>query len=404
MKLAFQKSARLQRFLNQPHSAPVRLFWGVLAAIITFVATRERPLAAESYRRFAKENDFKLGFRRLSWYLRRRWDGLQLSNDRVFVFTHALQVRELIALRRFVHNRATRADHAMWLCDLAYVSASLALHGTDHQQFATDADAILAALPKVIIATTTVSRRKDTFSIADAEQAIRDFADAFPYQQTPWYVISGTFLGLVRENGFLRHDTDIDLGLTLGDVDLPVFLTALYGDRRFFVHGEETQTTVDPGEKGGWVTRRHRVLIKVAHRNGTHIDVFLHHRDGDVIWHGSTLFRWDNTAFDLIPYPFCGTTVLGPADADRYLTENYGNWRVPVKEFSSAVDTTNQRVVRNPLSVAIFLRRAMLAASSGPAAQANLLKTVKDSGFLTGEGTTSAPYRFNATLFGPPSA
>jgi len=83
-----------------------------------------------------------------------------------------------------------------------------------------------------------------------------------------------------------------------------------------------------------------------------------------------------------VPYAFCGTTVLGPADADRYLTENYGNWRVPVKTFHSAVDTTNQRVVRNPLSVAIFLRRALMADAAGRAA---LLRVLQQGGYITTE-------------------
>ena len=41
-----------------------------------------------------------------------------------------------------------------------------------------------------------------------------------------WYVISGTFLGIVREGGFLAHDYDIDVGITV-DPEHPEVLDAM---------------------------------------------------------------------------------------------------------------------------------------------------------------------------------
>jgi len=39
-----------------------------------------------------------------------------------------------------------------------------------------------------------------------------------------------------------------------------------------------------------------------------HIDLFIHYHDTSTTpamdWHGSSLHRWENTAFDLVTYPF----------------------------------------------------------------------------------------------------
>jgi hypothetical protein len=39
------------------------------------------------------------------------------------------------------------------------------------------------------------------------------------------------------------------------------------------------------------------------------------------------------------------------------LTENYGDWRTPVKEFSCSTGTPNLTVVSNFYSISFFLRR-----------------------------------------------
>lgn len=73
---------------------------------------------------------------------------------------------------------------------------------------------------------------------------------------------------------------------------------------------------------------------------------------------------------------------MGPRDADRYLTENYGNWRVPVTSFHCAVDTPNLRLIRNPLSCAIFLRDAWVLQARDPEKAGHLLAHLAEHGVL----------------------
>ena len=101
-----------------------------------------------------------------------------------------------------------------------------------------------------------------------------------------------------------------------------------------------------------------------------HIDFFIHHkehRDENLyIWHGSSIHRWDNSTFTLKRYNFGGTEVFGPAESDKYLTENYGDWRTEVKNFSCTTDTPNFSVCFEPIPVSIILRRLCLLKTSRP--------------------------------------
>ena len=72
-------------------------------------------------------------------------------------------------------------------------------------------------------------------------------------------------------------------------------------------------------------------------------------------------------AFDLADYTLAGVPVLGPADADRYLTENYGDWRTPVTEFNCTTGTPNLVISRTFRSVALFLTRLAHFAHGDPA-------------------------------------
>ena len=77
--------------------------------------------------------------------------------------------------------------------------------------------------------------------------------------------------------------------------------------------------------------------------------------------------------------------VLGPADADRYLTENYGDWRTPVTEFNCTTGTPNLVISRTFRSVALFLTRLAHFAHGDPGEYAKLRATLVADGMLRDE-------------------
>ena len=226
--------------------------------------------------------------------------------------------------------------------------------------------------------------RKDDFSLIDAESALRDWSDLFPVKIWSWYVISGTFLGLVREGGFLAHDYDLDLGFNAEDCDIDALLNKLSNSPQFYIESQDWMDTIKRDAKGSYSFDRIRVLVKVVHKSGISIDVFVHYLDvaENKRWHGSRIHRWDNSRFDLQQYTLAGIKVLGPADADRYLTENYGEWRIPVKDFNCSTGTPNLVIVRNFLSQALFIKRLVALVDTNKEEAEKLKNTLCASGVL----------------------
>lgn len=180
------------------------------------------------------------------------------------------------------------------------------------------------------------------FHNATTRAALLAFDDLCARIGQEYFLVSGTFLGVVRDGTFIGHDHDIDLGIYASALHED-FLEALRASNDFTVARVDHIHLRESGAAGIRYARMDTpALIRIFHQSGIGLDVFVHFRDGAVDWHGCHEQRWDNTAFDLADYEFLGRTFKGPADADRYLTENYGpDWRVPKVDFDSSVDTPN---------------------------------------------------------------
>lgn len=399
MKIALPSCLRHGRFLNLSHGLWLRLPLGGLLWLFGLIATREPILAHELARRVIRQDQLHRAARRASFYARRSWLRLNLSRDMVYVFCNQMSLPELEAQHRFLRRRIKAHAPGLVACDLAYVSAMQVLEcaAEDPQSpqtkealacFHQDADQVLEAirLTPADLPTLPVEKHPENFSLDRAAQALSDFAAEMAKGGFAWFVLSGTFLGIVREGGFLKHDYDIDAGIMADRVDAEVLCRTLNAGGIFRCLDLEWQTSFETDPAGQYTVLRRPVFMKILHPNGIYIDVFVHYREGNTIWHASSLFRWDNSDFDLADYRLAGTAVKGPADADRYLTENYGNWRVPVTEFNSALDTTNQSVVQNPLSVAIFLRRIWMAERANPSGAKALRRSLARAGLISVDG------------------
>ncbi len=391
MKIALRHSGFLTRVLRSRHRWPIRLVTGVACAGFAALTTASPVLAAEAFRRIWNDNDFMLGLRRMSWYARRSWLGLDMSQDPLFVFCDDLDLPALHSMARFLERRQLATPQDLWLGDMAYVTAALAQAqaGTAGfpaamRRFATACDALLAAMAEdpAVAGRRLGAVQRDPFSAAAAGRALHDVQDLLRAGGVEGFVLSGTFLGLVREGDFLPHDYDLDIGVMAEACAADELHALLTADGRFSAAKWEIMTSFERDARGEWHIQKRPVLLKLRHQDGIMVDIFLHYREEAVIWHGSRLYRWDNSPFDLIPYRLAGGTVMGPRDADRYLTENYGNWRVPVTSFHCAVDTPNLRLIRNPLSCAIFLRDAWVLQARDPEKAGHLLAHLAEHGVL----------------------
>ncbi|WP_110641192.1 hypothetical protein [Salinicola sp. CPA57] len=141
-----------------------------------------------------------------------------------------------------------------------------------------------------------------------------------------FFLVSGTLLGCVREGTILGHDTDIDVGL-MPEVTMKSLRQAIKHSSRFKLQEIVSENT-----------------LYVMHPNGVKIDLFRHYEENGKLYHGGIKCRWWNTPFELQTTQFLGSEYWVPQNHDLYLTENYGDWRTPVIEFETFLDTPNIEV------------------------------------------------------------
>ena len=409
MNLNMSKSFRLMKFLNHNYGPVMRALVAAAAYGGTMVTTRQHVLAKELAGRFWTFNDFKLGARRGAWYFRRSWLNINASQDDFFDPTEGMSDQQLNALEGFISARKAKLEPVNYTTDLAFIAARRLNNNTDPAQlganlaaFGDACNALLrqtgAHLPP---APTTQDPRQGDFPIAGAKQALADFIALFPTEQMPWFLVSGTFLGLIRENGFLAHDYDIDFGVFEDQINISETCAAILNSDCFVLkkydHHQSNLFKPDIDATNPDIP----YILKIVHASGVHIDLFIHYRDTRttpaVYWHGSSLHRWENSAFDLKSYQFYGHSVLGPADADVYLTENYGDWRTPVTEFNCTTDTPNLALVPHPVAVVLFLRRYVFATAFDTIQARQLENELTTNGFL--EKDTEGRMTFRGDLF-----
>ena len=179
------------------------------------------------------------------------------------------------------------------------------------------------------------------FSVKNAAIALKELAQVLANHRIEMFLVSGTFLGCIREGKLLSFDKDLDVGIwrTTSKESL---LKIVRASGSFYIQASRSPD-----------------IVRLTHISGTPIDVFYHNREGDRFWHGGIKARWYNKAFDLVKYKFLGQEYLGPKDYDLYLRENYGAWRKPKKDFDNVLDTPNAEVINEDEMVIHLLRLLM---------------------------------------------
>ena len=162
-----------------------------------------------------------------------------------------------------------------------------------------------------------------------ARVALLTLRDEMKEAGEEFFLISGTLLGCVREGRILGHDKDIDVGVA-ATVNFEKLIAQFRTSGRFVV------MLNIPGRK-----------LRVRHYNGVMIDIFVHFEQDGRVHHLGHRSGWWNSPFELTDVEFLGEVFRAPRDTDRYLTENYGDWRTPKTAFDTFLDTPNMYVT-NP--------------------------------------------------------
>ena len=360
---------QLLRYFNRNHNIFERHTLAYLGFIGTIVVTKSKALAVQSYSDF-KSDDFKIAFRRAA-KLYHIYKGKRIAKDNTFNFCEGLETNALIDLENFF-SKSVLADafDTSKLGDYLYVLAGLLESDEKYiSKYEEVANKILLIAKHSWQHTSTSDveskapkKAAAKLNLSHAYSALAEWATAIPHTELRWFVVSGTFLGLIREKGFLRHDYDIDFGCFQDEFDLVRFKQLISKTDNFFIKKIDYLRNGNfDGRKFVFDEDRPPILIKLVHRTGINIDLFVHIKeliaDKYEIWHGSSFHKWVNSNFDLKLYQFIDIPVFGPNNPDVYLTENYGDWRTPVTEFHFNTGTPNLTLQKNPSSLALFIKR-----------------------------------------------
>lgn len=136
-----------------------------------------------------------------------------------------------------------------------------------------------------------------------------------------WWISAGTLLGLERENQLLPHDTDIDIGM-IGELEDVNFLPKEYEPVRIVI---------------GDNAKLHQVVYRHKPTNILFDVYMMYEKDGKYGTQGEK--GWNLRTKELVDAlstkEYLGYTFPVPHDIDAYLTEWYGDWRTPIKNYKT---------------------------------------------------------------------
>ena len=383
--MAVAKNYRLINFMNREHHPVFLYFLGAIGWLGVLLCGGGLQLASLLQKELS-HGHLKSGFRRAGWIARRSWLHADVVNDPFYIFSEGLNLEQLTVISHYLEKRKNKLNEEEYLSDWLMIQAAKIHCLLDDvnsskpeqqkvirslfEEFDQVSTSLLNQLPvslkdKASSLIKPIKKRKGDFSRKDAIQALQEFSQLLPNTEMPWYIISGTFLGMYRDGGFMAHDYDLDVGLNIEDCDLEKIQTIFKDCNQFVI--KKLDHHLEVIEKNG-VLELHKkpALIKLVHQTGINLDIFIHHLENEMRWHGSSIHRWDNKEFQLQQGVLEGVNILYPSNPDRYLTENYGDWRTPVTDFDCSTGTPNLVICSNPASVALFIRRFQYSKDLNP--------------------------------------
>ncbi|MFO0955382.1 MAG: LicD family protein [Candidatus Saccharibacteria bacterium] len=177
---------------------------------------------------------------------------------------------------------------------------------------------------------------------------LRDIASVLEKYQCTYWLSDGTLLGAIRENDFIAHDNDVDLGVWAADFDVRVIHELLH---RFGCRFGRLQGKPDDG------------MLITLQRAGVHLDLFFYYplknstiSEKSAIYCSSYMLlkpydssnkakRYDYLYPDFKPLvrrSLKGHNFWVPKNAKQHLIAAYGkNWRTPQPNWDTMKDQCN---------------------------------------------------------------
>ena len=368
------KIGLIHSLLNRQHNIIIRFLFANFSLIPSLLSTLDFSLSFYIYKEILYGNDLKTEFRRVLWFFKNKFLPFLTSTDLMFDFCMGLNLGQLNKIKKRLYTLSKLKQNIVIELNLLKVIAHEIEYARNSQNLTFKSNSnneFLIQLKKVkqLLNNTTkiylkksrnnlenVSFLKVGMNIKDARDALIDIDSFFSSFRCSWFAMSGTFLGVVRERRFLKHDLDVDIGINADSAQFGTFIEKIKRSTKFEVSRIEYQREYLDNKRS--ILRP--VFVRVVHANGINIDFYWHFESNGKIYHGTSYLLWENSIFDLTTYEVYGLKINGPSDWNLYLTETYGNWKKEKKDYNFHRDMNSLSGARNLLGIEYLLRSSLL--------------------------------------------
>lgn len=186
-------------------------------------------------------------------------------------------------------------------------------------------------------------------NLARARKMLFDVVEVLDNANIVYHLEGGTLLGIVRDGDLLPWDHDVDLSIMI--TDTPKFLKIkkeLYR-KGYKVTSKKSKHDIHPFKMGDYkIFKIKKIVPSVVKwlfprykKNYIVLDIFIKVNDGNYCyWQAmNKLMRVSNkyyASYETVNYR--GASLKVPNDYKDYLTQKYGDWSVPVKEWVCGED------------------------------------------------------------------
>ena len=162
------------------------------------------------------------------------------------------------------------------------------------------------------------------------KKCLTDMKKILKQNNTPFFLCWGTLLGQYRENQFIEHDHDIDIGIIRENFDKSIKDIILQSGLFKFEY------------EYGELNKNYEISFTHLETK-IPIDIFIFYNiDNDLYYTSTHTDKCNNTKYGFCKWArhlrgfkntnFMGETYQIPKNTEEYLEESYGkNWRIPIK-------------------------------------------------------------------------
>ena len=167
---------------------------------------------------------------------------------------------------------------------------------------------------------------KDTSFAKSATETLIEIHTTLSAKNLPFFLVGGTLLGFVRDNGVIPHDKDVDIAV-MEDVSNKEIIEALRSNIDF-----TCPLTYSDDD----------IYLCVSH-GSTGIDVFRHETDREYTWCGISrhpgCMKWRYSSFGLEEITILNLPFKVPQNRTLYLSELFGEWETPDIGYQSVLSS-----------------------------------------------------------------